>query len=138
MADTFNKKEREKKKARKKKEKAERKELRKEQGKQTEVIAYVDYDGNFTDKKTERFESDLDPSEILTSVPKAKDDGSKTGRVKFFNEEKKFGFIKAGGKIGDIYFSIQDSSVAPQAGDKVEFQVGESENGPYAFDIKVV
>ena len=99
---------------------------------------YVDHNGNFTENKPDAFEGEVDPEDILTSVPKTEDDGSKTGRVKFYNEEKKFGFIKAGGKIGDIYFSQSDNAIQLNPNDKVKFQVGEGENGPYAYDISLV
>jgi cold shock CspA family protein len=135
MADTYNKKEREKRRNQKKKEKAARKEIRKESGKQSEVIVYVDYDGNFTENKPVHFERELDPSEIQTSTPKSEKSSKKTGSMKFFNAEKRYGFIKCGGKIGDIYFSATDDSDNFSVDDKVEFEIGQSEKGSYAFNV---
>jgi cold shock CspA family protein len=142
MADTYNKKEREKRRNRKKKEKALRKEMRKEAPKQTEAIIYVDYDGNFTENKPANFEREedheLDPSEIQTSVPKSEKNSRKEGTMKFFNSEKKFGFIKCGGKIGEIYFSAKDDSEVFAENDKVEFDIGQGDKGPYAFNVTKV
>ena len=56
MPESFSKKAREKKKALKKKEKQLRKEERKAQGKQSEIIRYVDHNGNFTKNKPEHFD----------------------------------------------------------------------------------
>lgn len=63
MPESFSKKAREKKKALKKKEKQLRKEERKAQGKQSEVIRYVDHNGNFTENKPEHFDESDDSKE---------------------------------------------------------------------------
>jgi cold shock CspA family protein len=138
MADTYNKKEREKRREQKKKEKAARKELRKESGKKGDEIAYVDYDGNFTENKPVHFEPEFDVSEIQTSTPKSEKSTKKVGSMKFFNAEKKYGFIKCGGKIGEIYFSVKEDSDNFAVDDKVEFEIGQSEKGPYAFNVTKV
>tara|TARA_Y100000296_G_scaffold85791_1_gene122881 strand:- start:2448 stop:2642 length:195 start_codon:yes stop_codon:yes gene_type:complete len=59
-----------------------------------------------------------------------------TGKVKFFNDEKGFGFITPddGGK--DIFVHVS----AVQAGtlaenDSVEFEVGEGQKGPMAVNV---
>ena len=59
-----------------------------------------------------------------------------TGKVKFFNDEKGFGFITPddGGK--DIFVHVS----AVQAGtlaenDSVEFEVGEVQKGPMAVNV---
>ena len=59
-----------------------------------------------------------------------------TGKVKFFNDEKGFGFITPddGGK--DIFVHVS----AVQAGtlaenDSVEFEVGEEQKGPMAVNV---
>ena len=138
MADTYSKKEREKKKAQKKREKALRKEQRREEGKQPDVIMYVDHNGNFTENKPEHIESDIDPADIATSVPKDPESENEVGYVKFFNVEKGFGFIKGGRRVGDINFSAPEPALDLRENDKVTFEIGEGDNGSYAYNIEKV
>lgn len=59
-----------------------------------------------------------------------------TGTVKFFNEEKGFGFITPddGGK--DLFVHISGIDNGPLSdGDNVEFEVGEGKKGPCAVSV---
>ena len=135
MADSFGKKEREKKKARKKKEKEQRKEERRSEGKQTEVFMYVDAYGNFTETKPEAVETDAD--DILELSGQQKSEGRKyKGSVKFVDQEKGYGFIKASGKLGDVYFNLIENKTPPTQGQRVEFDVEKSERGFKAINLK--
>ncbi len=61
-----------------------------------------------------------------------------TGKVKFFNITKGFGFItKDDGK--DIFFHISSvqGGAEPQDGDTVEFEIGEGNKGPCALNVTV-
>ena len=60
-----------------------------------------------------------------------------TGTVKFFNAEKRFGFITRDSG-GDLFFHISEvQGQPPREGDKVEFEVGQGKKGPCAVSVKV-
>ena len=59
-----------------------------------------------------------------------------TGTVKFYNEQKGFGFITPdkGGK--DIYVHSTAIQRGPiKEGDKVEFEIGQGDKGPRAENV---
>ena len=61
------------------------------------------------------------------------------GKVKFYNKEKKYGFIT--GNDGKDYFfhaSGVSNEIYLKDGDNVEFKVVEGERGPKAVDISPV
>ena len=60
-----------------------------------------------------------------------------TGTVKFFNTSKGFGFITQDGEKSDLFFHVselRESSI--NDGTKVEFDVGESQKGPCAVNVR--
>ena len=60
-----------------------------------------------------------------------------TGKVKFFNMSKGFGFITQ--DVGeDIFFHVsQLQESTANEGDKVEYEVGEGKKGPQAMNINL-
>ena len=61
-----------------------------------------------------------------------------TGKVKFFNTEKGFGFIKPDDGSQDIFVHISglQEGTTLNENDEVEYEVGEGRKGPCAVDVK--
>lgn len=58
------------------------------------------------------------------------------GTVKFFNNAKGFGFITPDDGSKDVFVHKNDLSIDITEGDKVSFEVEESEKGLNAVDVK--
>jgi len=64
-----------------------------------------------------------------------------TGTVKWFNDDKGFGFIERdGGDDVFVHFSSVrgDGFKSLYEGQKVEFSLGQGQKGPQALDVSVV
>ena len=142
MADSFNKKNREKKRRKRKENKAEKKEQRKAEGIKGNDIMYIDEFGNFTTTPPNlQNRAKVKAEDIDISIPKKDDlenqDTIRTGRVKFFNTEKGYGFI-----IDDVtnesYFTHANNLIDEIAErDKVTFELGSGPKGPIALEVRL-
>jgi CspA family cold shock protein len=63
-----------------------------------------------------------------------------TGKVKFFNEEKGYGFVIEDETNNEYFVHITEVSNADvlKEGDTIEFEVAESEKGKNAVSVTVV
>ncbi|MEM6767376.1 MAG: cold shock domain-containing protein [Bacteroidota bacterium] len=143
MADSFNKKDREKKRRKRREEKAEKKEQRKAEGTKGNEIMYVDEFGNFTttppdqQKRTKIKVEDIDIS-TPTKEELENQDTTRKGRVKFFNTEKGYGFI-LDDITGESFFAHSNNLIDEiTERDKVSFEIGSGPKGPIAMDVRLI
>ena len=61
-----------------------------------------------------------------------------TGTVKWFNHKKGFGFNERENSDKDLFVHHTEVEGNINDGDKVEFEVGETEKGPNAVKVKTV
>lgn len=144
MADTWNKKEREKKKQQTKKDKAERKQERKEAPKSkdlNDMLAYVDENGNISAtppdlsrvKKVRLEDIEIGVPKQLPTDPA---DLIRTGIVTFFNESKGYGFIKDLETQESVFVHVNGLKEAIKENNKVSFEVEMTPKGASAVNVK--
>ncbi|NNE26591.1 MAG: cold shock domain-containing protein [Saprospiraceae bacterium] len=145
---TFNKKERDKKKAKKKKDKQERREQRKmekaQRGKLSleEQFMYVSHDGSLVKEKpdpTKKVEIKADQIN-LGAAPNSHEpiNTIRRGKVKFFDESKGYGFITDKETKDSIFVHANDSYEDIRENHIVEFELGEGPKGKKAIRVKQI
>lgn len=143
MADSFSKKEQLKKKLQKQKEKAQRREERKEnndKGKDlSDMIMYVDENGQLTDiPPDQREKSEVDLEDIqLGAAPIEAEEVVKRGTVTFVSD-KGYGFITEEKSKENIFFHSNNCIEELKKGNRVSFEIERSPKGLSAIDIKMV
>ena len=146
MAETWNKKEREKKKRQIKKEKQERRQERKENSKQghdpESMYAYLDENGNLSSKPPDpKKKIVINVEDIEIGVPKHEDnpeDLIRTGTVTFFNNDKGYGFIKDQETQQSVFVHINSLSEPVKENNKVSFEVEMGPKGANAINVKLI
>ena len=61
-----------------------------------------------------------------------------TGTVKFYNEAKGFGFIKADDAAKEYFVHSSELKEQVRENDKVQFEVGEGKKGPMAVNVTLI
>jgi cold shock CspA family protein len=146
---SFNKKEREKKKRKKRQEKLERREQRKLEKdaapKKTfaDQISYLDEDGNLTDTPPDptKKKKVIKLEDIIISTPPTVDvvvEKVRKGIVKFFNDDKGYGFIVDSKTKDNIFVHINNCPGPLKEHDKVSFELEEGHKGIVAVDVKLI
>ena len=143
--DTFNKKEKEKKRLKKRQEKSVKKEDRKSNstgGDFESMLAYVDENGNLTDTPPDPSKKrKVNASSIEISVPRREEeeiDPIRTGRIDFFNDSKGFGFIKEKDTQEKYFVHVNGLLEDVREGDNVIFELERGLKGLNAVRVKKV
>ncbi|MFZ1801135.1 MAG: cold shock domain-containing protein [Chitinophagaceae bacterium] len=147
MAETWNKKEREKKKRQNRKEKLERKQERKE-NQQTgktldDMLVYIDENGNFSETPPDpRKKIRVNVEDINIGVPKHEEtdpaDLIREGTITFFNEAKGFGFIRDKETQESIFVHVNGLIDPVEEKSKVIFEVEMGPKGANAINVKLL
>jgi cold shock CspA family protein len=147
MADTWNKKERQKKKQQNKKEKEERKQERKEKSKDgksfDDMLAYIDENGNLSSTPPDpRKKIKVNAEDIKIGVPKQEDIDPETlirkGTITFFNEAKGYGFIKDKETQQSIFVHANGLTEQVKEQNKVSFEIEMGPKGANAVNVKLL
>ncbi|MEO8719905.1 MAG: cold shock domain-containing protein [Ginsengibacter sp.] len=145
MAETWNKKEREKKKRQNKRDKAEKKQERRENSKihPESMIAYLDENGNLSSVPPDpRKKVIVNVEDIEIGVPKRQEinpeDLIRKGIVTFFNNEKGYGFIKDLETHESVFVHINSLSEPIKENNKVSFEVEMGPKGANAVNVKMI
>ncbi len=143
MAETYNKKEREKKKALRRKEKELKREARKDNetsGSLDSMMAYVDHNGMLRDTPPDpSSRAAIKADDIELGVPtreKEEIDPILEGVVNFYDSDKGYGFIKCNDE--NIFVHYSNVTGAPQVGSKVKFEKEKGPKGWVAVRVMVI
>jgi len=146
MSESWNKKEREKKKQKERKDKAEKMQERKDSGKKNnfdDMIAYLDENGNLSSTPPDprkRVEVKLEDIQIGVPeyVPPTEEELTHKGKVTFFNNEKGFGFIKDLQSQQSLFVHANNLTAPIKENDKVSFEIEMGQRGPMAVNVKII
>lgn len=144
-SETFNKKEKEKKRLQKqqnKKERAEERKANSDKGKDlADMLAYVDADGNITSTPPDpKQKAQIDAGSIQLSTPKKEElspeELTRTGMVTFFNESKGYGFIRDLQTQESLFVHVNGLQEQIKERDKVTFETEKGPKGLNAIKVK--
>jgi cold shock CspA family protein len=145
--ETFNKKDKEKKRAKRRQDKAEKMEERKANTKKgktlDDMLAYIDEDGNLSStppdpKKMRVFKQEDMQIGVPKYVPGEEEEAVKTGVIAFFNDSKGFGFINVPSTGERVFIHVNQLTEPVKEGDKVNFEVEMGPRGANAVNVKKI
>ena len=145
--ETYNKKEKEKKRLKKRQEKEAKKLARKEEDKNSgldSMMAYVDEFGNITDTPPDPTvkKKVIKAENIVIGVPTREElpevDPIRKGAVEFFNDEKGFGFIKEDETNEKYFVHVSSTTEELVENDKVSFELEQGMKGLNAVRVKKI
>jgi len=143
--DTFNKKEKEKKRLKKRQDKNLKREDRKSNstgGDLESMLAYVDENGNLSDTPPDPSKKrKVIASSIEISVPRREEeeiDPIHQGRIEFFNDSKGYGFIKELETQEKYFVHVNGLLQEVKEGDMVTFELERGLKGLNAIQVKKV
>lgn len=144
---TFNKKEKEKKRLKKRKDKLLKREERKansEGGGLENMMAYVDENGMITDTPPDPLKKKvvIEASNIEIGIPKKEDSENdspiKEGKVAFFDSSKGYGFITEAISQEKYFVHVSGTTEEIQENDKVSFELEKGLKGMNAVRVKKI
>ncbi|MBV6440179.1 MAG: cold shock domain-containing protein [Haliscomenobacteraceae bacterium CHB4] len=145
--DSFNKKEKEKKRQKKNQEKQERREQRKadklEGGAKTfeEMLSYVDENGNLTSTPPDPSKrKEIKVEDIILGASSrytTPEETTRHGKVKFFNNEKGYGFIVDSESKDSVFVHINNLNDPIRENDRVSFEIEMGPKGPNAVNVSL-
>lgn len=143
--ETFNKKEKEKKRLKQRQDKLEKMEERKANTKKgkslEEMMAYIDENGNLSSSPPDpRKQKIYNAEDIQTGIPKRAEepDTVREGTISFFNGAKGYGFIKDHKTHESIFVHINQLTEPVKENDKVSFYAEQSARGLNAVSVKKI
>lgn len=145
--ETMGKKDREKKKNKKKQDKEEKKMERKANNNKgkglDDMMAYIDENGNLSSTPPDpRKKKEINLEDVQLGAAKVEpiDESEiiRTGVVKFFNDEKGYGFINDLKTQESVFVHINQLSEPLKERDKVTFEIEKGLKGPTAVRVKKV
>lgn len=143
--ETFNKKDKEKKRLKKLQEKKEKMEERKANAKKgkslDEMMAYIDENGNISDKPMDpRKKKIFKEEDIQIGVPKYEETEPefRTGIVTFIDHGKGFGFISDLATRERVFIHFNNLTEPIEESDKVKFLVEMSPRGASAYQVEKI
>jgi cold shock CspA family protein len=144
--ETFNKKEKEKKRLKQKQDKHEKMEERKANAKKgkslEEMMAYIDENGNLSSTPPDpRKKKVFNQEDMQTGIPKRvaeEPDAVRQGIISFFNDAKGYGFIKDIVTQESIFVHVNNLDEPVKENNKVSFQTEQGAKGLSAINVKKI